>query len=315
MSETNASLGLGWLPDFPDYRDYTIKSEQVPTRSKARGETRSMNEMFTNIKLVTPPAGAVKKTGDLRASFSPVENQGQLGSCTANAGVGLIEYFERRSSGQYIDASRLFLYKVTRKLLGLTGDSGAQIRSTMGAMVLFGVPPEKFWAYTDRKEPGPAGEPTFDEEPPAFLYAYAQQYQALRYFRLDPPGATADEILSQIKTMISGGYPAMFGFTVYSSISQAAKNGGKIPFPTSGESVMGGHAIVVCGYDNEMQIKNTNVGGEEYTGALMIRNSWGTDWGDVGYGWLPYEYVNRGLARDWWSLTKAEWIDSGQFGF
>ena len=228
--------------------------------------------------------------------------------------MALLEYFERRSSGQYIDASRLFLYKFTRKLLGLTGDSGAQIRTAMGAMVLFGVPPEKYWAYTDRKDPGTAGEPTFDEEPPAFLYAYAQQYRSLSYFRLDPPGTTPDKILSQIKTMIAGGYPSMFGFTVYSSIDQASKSG-QIPFPTSGESVLGGHAIVVCGYDDDMKIKNTNVGGTEYTGALMIRKSWGTGLGEGGYGWLPYEYVLRGLAKDWWSLTKAEWIDSGQFGF
>ena len=314
MDNTNAIQGMGWLPDLPDYRDYTIESKEVPTRVKALGEKRSVNKLLTDIKLFKPPANAIKNTADLHASFSPIENQGQLGSCTANAGVALLEYFERRSSGQYIDASRLFLYKVTRKLLGLTGDSGAQIRTAMGAMVLFGVPPEKYWAYTDRKDPGTAGEPTFDEEPPAFLYAYAQQYRSLSYFRLDPPGTTPDKILSQIKTMIAGGYPSMFGFTVYSSIDQASKSG-QIPFPTSGESVLGGHAIVVCGYDDDMKIKNTNVGGTEYTGALMIRNSWGTGWGEGGYGWLPYEYVLRGLAKDWWSLTKAEWIDSGQFGF
>jgi C1A family cysteine protease len=315
MSETDGIQGLGWLPDFPDYRDFTIESKEVSGRLKALGEKRSVNKMLTEINLLKPPTDAIKATADLSASFSPVENQGALGSCTANAGVALLEYFERRSSGRYIDASRLFLYKVTRKLLGWTGDSGAQIRTTMGAMVLFGVPPEKYWEYTDRKDPGSAGERSFDEEPPAFLYAYAQQYRMLSYVRLDPPGTTPDKILSQIKTMISGGYPSMFGFTVYSSIAQASTNGGKIPLPTSGENVLGGHAIVVCGYDDNMKIENTNVGGVECKGALMIRNSWGKDWGQGGYGWLPYDYVKKSLAQDWWTLMKAEWIDSGQFGF
>ncbi|CAD7779147.1 MAG: hypothetical protein KCCBMMGE_00816 [Candidatus Methanoperedenaceae archaeon GB37] len=92
-----------------------------------------------------------------------------MGSCTAHAGVGLIEYYERKAFGTHIDASRLFLYKVTRNLLGWTGDTGAFIRTTMGAMVLFGVPPEKYWPYITRKHPGPAGERTFDDEPTSLL--------------------------------------------------------------------------------------------------------------------------------------------------
>jgi C1A family cysteine protease len=67
------------------------------------------------------------------------------------------------------------------------------------------------------------------------------------------------------------------------------------------------------GYDDKMKIKNTNPGAQETTGALLIRNSWGTGWGSGGYGWLPYEYVMKGLAIDWWSLIKNEWIDTGMF--
>jgi C1A family cysteine protease len=240
---------------------------------------------------------------DLRSWCSPIENQGALGSCTANAGVGIVEYFERRAYGKHIDASRLFLYKTTRNMLHWTGDTGAFLRSTMGALVLFGVPPEEYWQYVVAD---------FDKEPPAFCYAFAQNYQALRYYRLDPPTTPGDVVLARVKTNLSAGLPSMFGFTVYNSYTQANTTG-KIPYPTAGERIVGGHAIVAVGYDDNMKIKNTNAGAVETTGALLIRNSWGGGWGAAGYGWLPYEYVLKRLATDWWSLLSNEWIDTGNF--
>jgi C1A family cysteine protease len=99
---------------------------------------------------------------------------------------------------------------------------------------------------------------------------------------------------------------------VYSSYTQA-NTSGKIPFPTAGEKVVGGHAVDAVGYDDNMKIKNTNAGAAETTGALLIRNSWGTGWGAAGYGWLPYDYVLKGLAVDWWSLLKNDWVDTGNF--
>ena len=78
MDNTNAIQGMGWLPDLPDYRDYTIESKEVPTRVKALGEKRSVNKLLTDINLFKPPANAIKNTADLHASFSPIENQGQL---------------------------------------------------------------------------------------------------------------------------------------------------------------------------------------------------------------------------------------------
>ena len=103
----------------------------------------------------------------------------------------------------------------------------------------------------------------------------------------------------------------MFGFTVYNSISHAATTG-KIPYPTTGEKVAGGHAIVAIGYDDNLKITNTNTGAST-TGSLIIRNSWGPKWGDGGYGYLPYDYVIHGLAVDFWSLTKQDWTDTGAF--
>ncbi len=130
---------------------------------------------------------------------------------------------------------------------------------------------------------------------------------------LDPPGTSPAKLLASIKTNIAAGIPAIFGFTVYDSISQAASTG-KIPYPCRNEGVLGGHAIVAMGYDDKMKIKNTNCGAET-TGALLIRNSWGGSWGDDGYGWLPYDYVLTGLADDWWTIIKASWIETGQFEY
>jgi len=291
MNDKIEKFGLGWLPDYPDFRDYTVEQEEVKNMLSKAGADKPAQ---ITLPLVT----------DLRAWCSPIENQGSLGSCTANAGVGMLEYFERRAFGKHIDGSRLFLYKVTRGLLHWTGDTGAFLRTTMGALVLFGVPPEEYWPYV---------EADYENEPTGFCYAFAQNYQAINYYRLDPPGTLAPKLLDQIKANLAAGLPSMFGFTVYSSYLQDGTTG-KIPYPTAGEKIVGGHAIVAVGYDDNMKIKNTNAGAKETKGALLIRNSWGTGWGMAGYGWLPYEYVLKGLATDWWSLLKQEWIDTGVFG-
>lgn len=290
MSEIITPVGMGWLPDYPDFRDYTVDHPDIKSMLHKAGLKSSGKVSLPSVV-------------DLRPWCSPVENQGALGSCTANAGVGIVEYFERRAYGKHIDASRLFLYKTTRNMLHWTGDTGAFLRSTMGALVLFGVPPEEYWQYVVAD---------FDKEPPAFCYAFAQNYQALRYYRLDPPTTPGDVVLARVKTNLSAGLPSMFGFTVYNSYTQANTTG-KIPYPTAGERIVGGHAIVAVGYDDNMKIKNTNAGAVETTGALLIRNSWGGGWGAAGYGWLPYEYVLKRLATDWWSLLSNEWVDTGNF--
>lgn len=291
MSHLFGTSGMGWLPDYPDFRDYTVEEETVKSMLAEAGADK-------------PVKATLPATADLRPWFSPIEDQGQIGSCTANAGVGMVEYFERRTHGKHIDGSRLFLYKVTRGLLHWTGDTGAFLRTTMGALVLFGIPPEEYWPYVTAD---------YEKEPTGFCYAFAQNYKAISYYRLDPPGTTAAKLLIQIKTNLAAGLPSMFGFTVYNSIAQADKTG-KIPYPTKGEKIVGGHAIVAVGYDDNMKIKNTTTGAIETKGALLIRNSWGTGWGMAGYGWLPYEFVNKGLATDWWSLIKQDWVDTGVFG-
>jgi C1A family cysteine protease len=305
MSESNETFRMGWMPDYPSLRDHKADDDFVTPKLRALGQKESVNGLLAKVNAATIPA-SLPSSADLRAWCSPIENQGALGSCTANAGVAMVEYYERRAFGKHIDASRLFLYKTTRNLLKWTGDTGAFLRSTMEAMVLFGVPPEDYWPYV-------TGAPAFDQEPSAFCYAFGQNFQAINYYRLDPPGTTRAALLSRIKTNLAAGLPSMFGFTVYQSYTQANATG-KLPYPTASEKVVGGHAVVAVGYDDTMKIKNANAGATETTGALLIRNSWGTGWGAGGYGWLPYDYVLNGLAIDWWSLIKQEWIDTGKFG-
>lgn len=291
LKETNMIVGTGWLPPRPDLRDYTKQKEEIREFSKKLGIVESRKKSATTV--------------DLRKWCSPVENQGNIGSCTAQAGAGIVEYYEKRAFDKHLEASRLFLYKTTRNLMQVTGDTGGWLRTTMGALALCGVPLEKYWPYkTD----------DFDAEPDAFVYSVANNYDALKYFCHDPLGTKVpyNEVLASVKKYLEAGIPSMFGFWGFPSFDMSDTKGG-IPYPDQGESAEWGHAIVAVGYDDAKKIKNTK-NNKSTTGALLIRNSWGTSWGDKGYGWLPYDYVLNNLAMDFWSLLGMEWVDSKQFG-
>lgn len=297
LDDLGGKQGLGWIPDVPDLRDYTPEHEEI---APLLAETAVPG--LAGGEAAKAPA-ALPPQVDLRKWCSPIENQGELGSCTAHAGVGMVEYFERKAFGKHVDASRLFLYRATRKLLGLWGDSGATLRGTAGAMQLFGVPPERYWPYV---------EPEFETEPPAFAYAFAEKYQALKYYRLDPPGTKPDDLIAALKANLASQLPAMFGWTVYSSIALSRKNGGKVPFPSPGESVVGGHAVMAVGYDDKISLPGGGLGVNS-TGGVLVRNSWTPDWGDGGYGWISYDYIRHRLTRDWWVLIDQEWTETDAF--
>jgi C1A family cysteine protease len=288
--ETNTVVGTGWLPPMPDLRDYSVEHPEIKKMGKSLG-LMAGNPLPASI--------------DLRPFCSPIENQGNLGSCSAHAGIGIIEYLERRAFGNYIEGSRLFLYKTTRDLMQVSGDTGAWLRNVMDALCLCGVPDERYWPYVIAN---------FDNEPTAFVYAVADNYEALKYFCHDPQGANIapTAILDSVKQYLAAGIPSMFGFWGFPSFNNTNVVGG-IPYPCAGEKAIWGHAIVAVGYDDSKKIKNTKCN-TETTGALLIRNSWGASWGDKGYGWLPYDYVLNKLAMDFWSILSMNYVDTKQFG-
>lgn len=290
MKRKEQKTSMGWLPDLPDIRDYTMDNAKIKPLLQA-------------IKFDTSEKKRARKSIDLSRWCSPIEHQEDLGSCSAHAGVGLLEFYERKNHGKHIDASRLFLYKATRNLLHFEGDSGASLRATMAAMVLFGVPPEEYWTYDIEY---------FDDEPPAFCYSFAQNYQALKYFTLDPPTLSKQDVLEMLKLFLANGLPSMFGFSVYNSYLDVGKDG-YIPFPGDTESNLGGHAVMAVGYDDSLIIVNKEAGFET-KGAIKIRNSYGKGWGNKGYGWLPYDYILEGIAEDFWALAYNEWVDTKKFG-
>lgn len=294
--EVNGKIkGLGYLKSYNSHKDFSLNNEQVKPLLQETVLTKSKAKLFTK--------------RDLRKDFTPVKDQGSIGSCTAFSVAALVEYMQKRAYGKYTPISTLFTYKTTRNLLFLKGDTGAYMRSVLGSIALFGSPPEEYYEYDGREE---ALNTKFDKEPPAFCYAFAQAYQGLKYLRLDQPNTTPETLIHQLKLFLTRNYPVIFGFTCFDSLYQAYENGGFIPFPSTNESIVGGHAVCLAGYDDSMMIKNSEYN-IETKGAFLFKNSWGTDWGDKGYGWIPYDFFLHKLADDCWTITKQEWIDHMQF--
>ena len=280
---------FGWLKEEHSTKDYTLATPVVAS-------------IYKQIQTFKPTVVTPLKA-DLRGMNIPVKDQGNLGSCTAFMLEGLIQYMQKKASGTYSNMSPLFMYKTTRKLMGWTGDTGAYIRNAIGSAVLLGSPTDRYYPYDITK---------FDQEPTAFHYAIAQNFKALIYFRLDTPGITRSALLTAIKKQVNAGIPVGFGFNVYESYDQSEYNGGAFPFPSTGEKQLGGHAVCIYGFDDQKVITNPR-GNKSTTGAFLIRNSWGESWGDKGYGWLPYEYVLKNQADDFWVITSEAFVNTKVF--
>lgn len=247
----------GWMPDLPDHRDLLYAAP------------------LTALKALPPKV-------DLRKGCPPVFDQGQLGSCTANAIGGAFQFDQRKEALKSFVPSRLFIYYNERDMEGTTGqDSGAYIRDGIKSVNKLGVCPETMWPY----DPSPfPPNPKLTVKPSPACYAEAKKHTADQYSRVP-------RTLNQMKGCLASGYPFVFGFTVYESFesSQVAKTG-VVPMPKPGEEVLGGHAVMAVGYDDSSQ-------------RFIVRNSWGTGWGIKGYFTMPYAYLLDGnLSDDFWTI-------------
>jgi C1A family cysteine protease len=246
----------GWKKDHPDHRDFLyskVAKKEAP-------------------KILPPKV-------DLRPFCPPVEDQGNLGSCTANALVGAMEFLELKMGRPHVDLSRLFVYYNERVLEhSINYDAGAQIRDGIKTLAAQGVCHEEIWPYNTFK---------FNRKPPAACYKQGSEHQILKYYR-----ATS---LKLIRQSLAAGYPVVFGFTVYESFeTEKVAKTGIMSMPKENEEAVGGHAVLAVGYD-------------DISSKVIVRNSWGPKWGKQGYFFMPYAYIsNPYLADDFWCIRAME---------
>jgi len=243
----------GWKPDLPDMRDH----------------------LFTAKRRII--AEELPRKVDLREKCSPVEDQGQIGSCTAQAIVGCLECLEISRTKVFTDLSRLFLYYKERELENSVNiDQGAYIRDGIKVLAKIGVPHEDLWPYNMAR---------WAEKPTAEAHRGAKQHKITDYQRMSS--------LQEMKSCLAAGYPFVFGFSVYDYFeSKKMAETGVLVMPKGSERVLGGHAVTAVGYDDDIS-------------HFIVRNSWSTKWGQKGYFMMPYEYLaDRNLSDDFWSIRK-----------
>lgn len=213
---------------------------------------------------------------DLRQFDSPIINQGDLGACTGFAIVkGLREFMLNRDRQAFQPLSPLFLYYNERKVEGsIDEDAGAMITTGMELLKNIGVAREALWSYDPANDNNPRTKEKFQQAPPAAAYHDARQYRVKEIKPLDS--------LRDIRYELAHKNPVVIGIEVYEEFYETQ---GHLPKPNPRKKSEGGHAVFVVGYDDREKV-------------LIVKNSWGPEWGDRGYVYLPYDYVKLGLATE-----------------
>lgn len=209
-----------------------------------------------------------------------IYDQGDLGSCTANAIGAAFEYAQSARKCPDFMPSRLFIYFNERSVEGTVDqDAGASLRDGMDCVHKLGVCPETMWPYDP---------PKFAVKPGDDCYAAALENQSLQYLALN-------QDLAHLKSCLAAGFPFVHGISVFGSFeSEEVAKTGIVPVPAPTEICLGGHAVCCVGYDDAKS-------------AFIVRNSWGSTWGDAGHFWLPYSYMtNPGLSSDFWTIRSVE---------
>ncbi len=245
----------GWLPDLPDQRDFLYAAP-------------------------TPFQGTIPPKADLREQCPPVYDQGHLGSCTANAVAGAVEFDQKKQALPEFAPSRLFIYYNERVIEGtVTNDAGAHLRDGIKSVAKLGVPPESDWEYDIAK---------FADKPTDTAYQHAATHLVTSYQRLI-------QELNTMRGCLASGFPFVFGFTCYPALEspEVAKTG-VLPLPSATDPPIGGHAVMCVGYDDDQRV-------------FIVRNSWSAAWGQKGYFTMPYAYLtNSRLASDFWTVRSVE---------
>jgi C1A family cysteine protease len=216
---------------------------------------------------------------DLRRKCPPVYNQGKLGSCTANAIAGAFEFALLRDNMPDFKPARLFLYWNERRMEGhVDKDAGAEIRDGIQSLNTVGICPETMWPYDITN---------FATKPSDDCYAAAQFDRCIESKRVE-------QTLPQLRAAIHSNLPVSFGFNVYSSFeSEEVAKTGEMAMPANAEQLLGGHAVLMVGYDDAKK-------------CVIVRNSWGAEWGDAGYFYMPYAFLtDASQCSDFWTVRKV----------
>lgn len=228
-----------------------------------------------DIRYAIPHGQVLPTSVDLRPQDSPIEDQLDLGACTSFASGAAFRFNLRKQGLSDFVISHLFEYYNSRAKNAKSSDSGATIRDAIKALNTYGVCPETEWPYNIS---------TFASKPPTRCYTDALKDRAITYLRVS-------QSLTMMKSCLAQGFPITIGISVYESFeSDQVASTGIVPMPSQDEQVLGGHALLVVGYDTTKQ-------------WFIVRNSWGSSFGDKGYVYIPFEYLaDKDLASDFWTI-------------